>query len=181
MSGQDTVVRSPRIYVREATIMDAERTLEAIDQDALKALKRFAEGRVTIADQRAYLNRMWNSATDKLYLFETMVHGRPLGTVGLHEIDWPNGSARVGLMIFRPADRGQGYAAEALAGLHRIAFGELGLHRLHANVIASNAKNLSRFIGLGYRFEGVMRERYLRDGVRHDMALLSLLSAEWQG
>lgn len=171
-----------RIVLREATIMDAERTLAEIDQEASKALKRFAESRVTLADQRAYLNRIWNSPTDKLYLVEfDPPHANPLGSIGLHEIDWANGVARVGMMIFRPGDRGLGYGSEAIGHLHRIAFEELGLHRLHANVIASNAKNLSRFMGLGYRFEGVMRERYLRNGVRHDMALLSLLSHEWRG
>lgn len=175
------LIEGRRVCLKEATIMDAERTLDEIDQGASKALKRFAEGRVTIDDQRAYLNRMWNSRTDRLYLIEFRPpHANPLGSVGLHEIDWPNGCARVGLMIFRQGDRGLGYGVEALGLLHALAFGDLGLHRLQANVIASNSRNVKRFLDLGYRYEGVMRDRYLRGGVRHDMAMLSLLESEWR-
>lgn len=174
-------IKGARVVLTEATIMDAERTLKAIDQEAAKNLRRFAEGTVTIADQRRYLNRLWNSRTDKLYLIEQPDSQRLLGSVGLHEIDWENGTARVGVMLFRPEERGLGYGTEALRCLHLLAFMAHGLHRLQANVIASNERNLKYFMDLGYRYEGVRREAYLRGGVRRDMAVLSLLSHEWQG
>ena len=175
------VATGRRLTLTEATIFDAERTLEEIDQEASKNLKRFSEGVVTLADQRQYLNRMWNSKSDKLYLIDFKPpQDIPVGSVGLHEIDWSNLSARLGIMIFCKGNRGLGYGKEALALVHGLAFGELGLNRLQVNIVVGNDINLHRFLKLGYRVEGKSRDAYLRNGKFYDMLVLSLLKSEWQ-
>lgn len=58
---------------------------------------------------------------------------------------------------------GRGYMAEALTRLIAIAFEDIGLHRLEANVMPRNARSLALVEKLGFEREGLSR-RYLRIG-----------------
>lgn len=69
-------------------------------------------------------------------------------------------SAFVGYKLDREA-RGQGYMTEALLAVVGIAFGELGLHRLEANIMPRNAPSRRLAERAGFVLEGRSR-RYLR-------------------
>lgn len=59
------------------------------------------------------------------------------------------------------AHTGRGLMAEAVAAVIRFAFGELGLHRIEANVMPRNAASRKLLTGLGFEEEGLAR-RYLK-------------------
>ncbi|MFZ5670074.1 MAG: UDP-4-amino-4,6-dideoxy-N-acetyl-beta-L-altrosamine N-acetyltransferase [Pseudomonadota bacterium] len=73
--------------------------------------------------------------------------------------------------------RGAGRAAQVL-GLDR-AFGELGLHKVWAEVMADNDAALKVLTGAGFRREGYLREHVLKDGEPRDVVMLGVLAGEW--
>jgi [ribosomal protein S5]-alanine N-acetyltransferase len=73
-------------------------------------------------------------------------------------------SAYLGYYAFRP-HAGQGYMTEGLALVLRHAFGELGLHRLEANIQPGNRHSRELVRRLGFRKEG-FSPRYLKIGGR---------------
>jgi [ribosomal protein S5]-alanine N-acetyltransferase len=104
--------------------------------------------------------------------------GRLLGTVTL----MPAGGqprAELGYILGR-AHWGQGYASEAQRRVIDFAFTELGLHRLEADTHPANARSVRSLERLGFRVEGVLRERWLVAGERSDSVILGLLATEWQ-
>jgi|SRR5215217_1518559 len=74
--------------------------------------------------------------------------------------------------------RGVGRAAQVL-GLDR-AFGELGLHKVWAEVMADNDAAMKVQTGAGFRREGYLRGHVLKDGVPRDVVLLGILAEEWE-
>jgi len=74
--------------------------------------------------------------------------------------------------------RGAGRAAQAL-GLD-LAFDELGLFKVSAEVLADNDVALKAQAAAGFRREGYLREHVIKDGVRRDVVLLGILADEWR-
>jgi RimJ/RimL family protein N-acetyltransferase len=70
--------------------------------------------------------------------------------------------------------------SEALRLLVDFAFGSLGLHRLEADVDPRNGPSLRLLERLGFRREGLLRERYHAQGEIQDSVILGLLAPEWQ-
>lgn len=73
--------------------------------------------------------------------------------------------------------RGVGRAAQVL-GLDR-AFGDLGLHKVWAEVMADNDAALKVMMGAGFRREGYLRGHVLKDGEPRDVVLIGILAEEW--
>ena len=59
------------------------------------------------------------------------------------------------------------------------AFGPLGVHRLEARAVDSNARGNGALRKLGARHEGVLREAWRTEGTFHDHIMWSILATEW--
>jgi len=103
---------------------------------------------------------------------------RVIGTVTLAHIDRPHRRASVGFALATSA-WGQGYATEAVTRLIEHAFDDLELHRLEADVDPRNEPSLGLLERLGFRREGLLRERYHLAGEVQDSVMMGLLRTEW--
>lgn len=63
---------------------------------------------------------------------------------------------------------GQGYMAEGLAMLKRYAFGELGLHRIEANIQPDNHRSIALVRRCGFEREGIAKHFLFIDGAWRD-------------
>lgn len=75
--------------------------------------------------------------------------------------------------------QGRGYASEALTAITGHAFGELGLHRLHAGVDPKNHGSTQLFARHRWRHEGTSLQSYNHRGQWADEATYALLAKEW--
>jgi len=105
---------------------------------------------------------------------------RPLGLVGLRNIDGVNGSARLGVLVGEAEDRGQGIGTEAVRLALGHGFDYLGLRRVSLSVLAGNAAALSMYGKLGFVREGVERGAQLRGGRFVDRVHLGLFRDEFR-
>lgn len=105
--------------------------------------------------------------------------GAPMGLITLSglsshhrraSLHWFLGSAEA-------RGRGVGRAAQVL-GLD-LAFGELGLHKVFAEVMADNDAALKAQSAAGFRREGYLRGHVLKGGEARDVVLLGILASEW--
>jgi RimJ/RimL family protein N-acetyltransferase len=80
-----------------------------------------------------------------------------------------------------PAHQGQGYASEAVAGLLRVCFEDLGLRRVVANSFADNTASWQLMERLGMRREVYnVRDSLHRTGEWLDGVGYALLAEEWR-
>ena len=73
----------------------------------------------------------------------------------------------------------RGLGRRTLRELMRIAFRELGAHRLFLDVYEDNARARHLYESLGFHYEGVMREAAQRDGAWCNLHLMSMLESEY--
>jgi diamine N-acetyltransferase len=75
---------------------------------------------------------------------------------------------------------GQGLGRRILQELMRIAFRDLGAHRLFLDVFEDNARARHLYETLGFQLEGVMREAAHRNDHWCNLHLMSVLESEYR-
>ncbi len=102
-----------------------------------------------------------------------------IGTVSLFAFDAASQRAEIGYML-APRAWGRGLMQEALQALVTYAFGVLGLRRLEADIDPRNQRSARLLERLGFRHEGLLRERWAVAGEVSDSAMYGLLAREWR-
>ena len=104
---------------------------------------------------------------------------RHIGFIGLGSVNWHNRWAIGGILIGERSAWGRGYATDAVRIRTRLAFGELGLHRIEGHTMNPAMRRV--YEKSGYRHEGVARRKFWRDGRWHDADLYAILEVDWIG
>lgn len=106
--------------------------------------------------------------------------GAFLGTMyfELHSVD-PDRTAEIG-WILAPHGQGRGYATEAARLLLDLAFDELGLHRVYAELDPRNDGSVRICERLGMRHEGRFVEHMWLKGEWTDTGHYAILEREWR-
>jgi RimJ/RimL family protein N-acetyltransferase len=73
---------------------------------------------------------------------------------------------------------GQGYTTEAARRIVHFGFESLGLRRIHAQCIRSNIASARVMEKAGLRYEALLRESALKDGIYVDVAVYGLTRAD---
>lgn len=134
--------------------------------EAAKALARDAAA-TRLADKDDYLQPAIRDASGAL-----------VGTMYLNLTSVDDRTAEIG-WILSPAARGKGYATEASRLLLDLAFGELGLHRVHAELDPRNEPSVALCRRLGMRHEAHFIEHMWLKGEWTDTGVYAILEREW--
>ena len=117
------------------------------------------------------------------YLFAIEAHVEDawvhIGNVGLHAIDWKNGSTIFGIAIGEKAYWNKGYGTDATRAMLRFAFAELNLHRVELEVFANNARAMRAYEKAGFKREGTRRQANFHDGQYRDAHIMAVLQEEF--
>ena|SRR5215469_10126970 len=86
----------------------------------------------------------------------------------------------LGVILYQPRDRGNGYGAEAVELLTTWLFEAGKAERVQAGTEVGNTAARAVLERLGFQLEGVMRGyRAMSDGTRSDGAMYAVLKPEW--
>ncbi|MFT5138738.1 MAG: ribosomal-protein-alanine N-acetyltransferase [Lysobacterales bacterium] len=102
-----------------------------------------------------------------------------LGKCVLFQLNHQNRRAELGYVINR-SQWGQGLMTEVLEAVIPYAFESLNLHRIEVDTDPENVGSLRMLDKLGFRSEGLFKDRWFVHGQWHDSAMLALLKPEWQ-
>jgi RimJ/RimL family protein N-acetyltransferase len=108
------------------------------------------------------------------------IDGTPLGTIGLHAINWKDRAAGMGISIGEKAHWDQGYGTDAIRTLLGLAFGEMNLHRIWLRVDADNARAIRCYQKAGFQLEGTLRDNVFHKGKYFDQLVMSILCTEYK-
>ncbi|HEY4153000.1 MAG TPA: GNAT family N-acetyltransferase [Pseudolysinimonas sp.] len=104
--------------------------------------------------------------------------GRVIGHMYLNLVSVENLGAEIGWTL-HPDFFGQGYAFEASVAILDLAFGELGLHRVRAELDPRNDASIALCRRLGMREEAHFVEDLLFKGGWADTGVYAVLDEEW--
>ena len=102
-----------------------------------------------------------------------------VGTVTLAAWDRGNRRAEIGFILGR-MHRGRGLAREAVRRALAFGFGEMGLHRVEADVDPDNTASFALLHALGFQREGLLRDRWFTFGTWKDSVILGLLADDFE-
>ena len=105
--------------------------------------------------------------------------GELIGTCTIWNIYSQNRRGEIGYVLAKPF-WGSGYMSEALSALINYIFNEKQFHRLEADIDLRNVSSATILERLGFKREGLMRERWIVAGEISDSALYGLLASDWR-
>jgi ribosomal-protein-alanine N-acetyltransferase len=95
--------------------------------------------------------------------------------------NWERASGRVEIAYALSRRYWQrGIMTEALQALLDLGFERMGLNRVEAHTMPLNVASSRLLEKLGFRCEGIMRQREFFKGAYQDLALYSLLASDWR-
>jgi [ribosomal protein S5]-alanine N-acetyltransferase len=100
-----------------------------------------------------------------------------IGTCGFHCYDKTNNAAETGYDLSNKYWR-KGYMSEALTRIIKYGFNELHLHKISAIASLDNTGSNKLLEKLGFKLDGVIRDKHLFRGKYYDHNLYSLLETE---
>src|SRR5262245_10557008 len=103
-----------------------------------------------------------------------LVDARPVGSLDLHEIDYTNGGAGLGIQVGDPSDRRQGYGGDSLRVLVDFAFERLRLERVWLDVYDHNPGARRLYERVGFIHEATFRHGVFRAGAYEDVHRLAI-------
>lgn len=103
---------------------------------------------------------------------------RMIGKCILFHFDKTNHRAEIGYILNRQFWR-RGLMYQALTAVIEFAFNTLELHRIEADVDTKNAGSLGVLEKLGFKREGLFRERWFVYDEWQDSVMLGLLKQDW--
>jgi [ribosomal protein S5]-alanine N-acetyltransferase len=175
------IVRGPKLHLRYATRDDAHALFE-LGSDP-QVTRHFSWGPYRdIAEPLDYVESLERQRAAGSRL-EFVICGRddaPIGVTGLSEFALRDRRATVGTWLGR-AHWGTGANRASKALILALAFRTLGLDRVTALASPDNARSLAALERLGFTSEGVLRAYHRHGQEARDVAILSLLRAEWEG
>jgi RimJ/RimL family protein N-acetyltransferase len=174
------VLRGARVYLRPSERADVPTFVRWFgDARVTETLKPRAP--MSLASEERWIESAIERHGRDQYHFVIclQVDDRAIGVIGLHDIEWHNGSAEVGIAIGEPALWDQGLGTEAMGVLLDFGFGELRLERIELLVYAFNPRARRSYLKLGFAHEGTLRRALYRHGAFHDVDLMAILRDEW--
>ena len=134
----------------------------------------------TIQDEEEWFNRQRNEQNSRHFAILTRAEGRLIGNCGLHQLDWTNRHATLGIFIGDKNYWGRGFGTDATQTLLRYAFQEANLHRIELEVFSFNQRAIHMYDKCGFKLEGTRRQALFREGQWHDEHIMAILRDEWQ-
>jgi RimJ/RimL family protein N-acetyltransferase len=133
----------------------------------------------TIQDEEDWFNHQRNDQSSKIFAILTCAEGKLIGNCGLHQIDWSNRNAILGIFIGDKDFWGRGFGTDTTRTLLRYAFEEANLHRIELEVFSFNQRAIRVYEKVGFKLEGTRRQALYREGAWHDEHIMAILHDEW--
>ena len=170
IQGTQFKLRPPRIEEAEVMITWLE------DMEVTSRLGRTFPP--SLEGEREWLKQM---AEDRNQIFWVIEYeGRPVGTTGIHAIDWANQHGTTGTLIGDKTAWGKGIAREMMRLRADFAFTQLPLRKLNSGYLEGNEASRRAQLSAGYREAGRLHQETFRDGRWLDTILTELLRDDWE-
>jgi RimJ/RimL family protein N-acetyltransferase len=167
-----------RIYFRPLERADAPMIQQWINDPEIRKFLRIYLPMNLAAEER-YIDSVSGNGQDLSMLIVRTDNDRPIGSVGLHKIDYKNRHAEFGIMIGVQEEQNQGFGGEATRLMVGYAIETLNLNRVELHVYEFNPRALRVYEKAGFRKEGVLRQHHYADGRYWDTTVMSILREEW--
>jgi RimJ/RimL family protein N-acetyltransferase len=135
---------------------------------------------VSLQEQKQWIASYKNTNTDIRLMIE-LSNKKIIGMISLTNIDWKNKTGEIGIKIHAALeDRIKGDVLDAYKALLEYAFYELGLNCINHKTLDYNIFSLKLTDRMGFKREGLLRERIFKNGKYHNQIIGSILKKDFE-
>jgi RimJ/RimL family protein N-acetyltransferase len=131
-------------------------------------------------DARNWVERAMDTSRDRKWAITIDGSDDAVGFVALFGLERDVGP-ELAVLVGEPSAWGKGVARGAERAACRYAFEELGTHRIHAEIPATNEAAQKVVTSLGFRQEGLLKKAIVRGDERIDNQIWGLLPEDFTG
>jgi diamine N-acetyltransferase len=135
---------------------------------------------MTLEQEEAWYERASKAEGHVLFGVFELPSMRPIGNVGLHDIDHFNRTAEFGIVIGEKDCWNKGYGTEATTLMLDYGFTALGLHNIILQVYGYNEYAHRAYLRAGFREMGRRREAKRMAGRAYDIIYMDCLAADFK-
>ena len=177
------MLKGKKVLLRPITTSDLPLSLKWFnDPEVIQYLLAYLP--MSEIGERKWIENLYTKdpATDIVFIIESIEKkgNIPIGTCGLHTINWKDHNAEVGIAIGEKNYWSRGFGTEALTLLIDYGFKQLNLHRLYAAAIEFNEKSIKTQKKIGFKVEGCRKEAIFKNGKYWNMIVTGLLRSNWK-
>ena len=133
-----------------------------------------------LADAEGWVERAMDTSRDRKWAITIDGSDDAVGFVALFGLERDVGP-ELAVLVGEPSAWGKGVARGAERAACRYAFNELGTHRIHAEIPATNEAAQKVVTSLGFRQEGLLKDAIIRGDERIDNQIWGLLPEDFTG
>lgn len=162
------------VALRPLEPSDLERTLKWHNDPKLYENLEGTFRPVSRQAEAEWLQRVSGWAADALnWAICVTENGQHIGNIYLKNIDWVSRHGELHIFLGEEAQRGKGYGAAAVRLLVGYATGQLGLRRIHLQVLSDNIRAIRVYEKCGFVKEGLLKEHVFKQGAFKDLVLMA--------
>lgn len=136
---------------------------------------------VSKKNQLEWFDNYKNTYNNIRYIIVEKDSGKTIGTIGLFNIDWKNGTVGgSGIRIFYMQDRNKGLAYDSLMTLLKYVFYELRLNRIDYTALSNNNASIGLVKKVGYKMEGIKRCALYKNGKFNNVVIGGCLKSDYE-
>ncbi|MFZ5391454.1 MAG: GNAT family N-acetyltransferase [Patescibacteria group bacterium] len=171
------VLKGKKVNLRPLKLSDYKWLYYLIND---KQVNRFllTSGVKTLAKEKAKVAQMIKDKKAYHFIIEIATDNQPIGIMTLGHIDGRHKRASTGAFIAKKFWN-KGYGRDAKMTLLKFAYLKLKLNRIESYVFKNNPRSLKYSLKCGYRLEGLLRQRILKNGQFKDEYVLAVLKKDW--
>lgn len=173
------ILKGERIYLRAISKHDADMLLRWRNSDHVRKNSSF-QHRISCKEHAAWLKKTLKDKSRITYLIIVKEGRKPIGKIGLKNIDIINKRAEMEKMIGEKDFQGKGYATEAARLLLKHIFENMRLLKIYAHVLESNAVNIRLNKKTGFKVEGLFRNHFFIKNKFVNVVYMGLLREEFK-
>lgn len=131
---------------------------------------------LTVDAQRAWFMRTQADSATMVWAVERIDSTDLIGSLTLRNLTDRAARGELGVLLGVP---GSGFGSDAIRTVLAHAFGPLALQCVSLEVRGDNRRAVTAYMRAGFRPEGILRRRLLKDGQLHDLYAMSMLAEEF--
>ena len=137
--------------------------------------------RFPISDKEQYnwFHRQRKDSFKKKFMIQTKRGKRPVGLLGLMDIDQLNKCCEIGILIGEKNYSGKGYAQDAMKAVLDFLFTQMNFNCVYLYVFETNTRAIEFFRKLGFKKDGVLRECVFKQGRYISKFVMSILKKDY--
>jgi len=129
----------------------------------------------TIAEAKEWFKSYVNNKNDQRYIIEA--NNKPVGIVGLTDINPIDKNAMLYVIIGEDSYRGQGIGRKTCEYIIDYGFNKLHLHKIWLEVNSYNKTAINLYESLGFQQEGCLKEQIYLEDKYYDEIYMGLISS----